>query len=89
MIREEFRGYLLARGYLENAPRGGVNDYMARIEKVCVWEKLSWEELGGRIYGLLAKYGKADRFSANAFVRALKRFEEFLKEKTAQVGQKS
>jgi hypothetical protein len=85
---EKFKHYLIQQGYSEHTPSGHpstVYDYAKRIEKICEREKISIEQLGDNIGVYVKKYdtfGSEEEFgkrSHNAFISALKRFEEFWK----------
>ncbi len=83
---ENFHRYLILKGYSENTPSGKpstVYDYGKRIEKICEREKITINQLGNNIGDYVKKYdtfGSEEEFgkrSHNAFICALKRFEEF------------
>ena len=89
-IKKQFYDFLVKSGYREYTPMGNpstVYDYLKRIEKVCKWEKLSWEILIKYILFILPTYDKGGpkedfgNKSHRAFINALKRFQEFKKEK--------
>jgi len=83
---ENFERYLIQQGYSEYTPSGNpstVYDYAKRIEKICERERISLKQLADNIsfyvkkydtFGSEAEFGKR---SHNAFISALKRFEEF------------
>jgi hypothetical protein len=85
---ENFKRYLIEQGYSEYTPSGNpstVYDYGKRIEKICERERISIKQLADNIgvyvikydtFGSEAEFGKR---SHNAFISALKRFEEFRK----------
>lgn len=85
---ENFKRYLIQQGYSEYTPSGNpstVYDYVKRIEKICERERISIKQLGDNIgvyvkkydtFGIEEEFGKR---SHNAFISALKRFEEFRK----------
>jgi hypothetical protein len=85
---ENFKRYLIEQGYSEYTPSGNpstVYDYIKRIEKICEREKITIKQLADNIgvyvkkydtYGVEEAFGKR---SHNAFISALKRFEEFRK----------
>lgn len=85
---ESFKRYLIEQGYSENTPSGNpstVYDYGKRIEKICEREGISIKQLADNIgvyvkrydtFGSEVEFGKR---SHNAFISALKRFEEFRK----------
>lgn len=85
---EKFKQYLIQQGYSEYTPSGHpstVYDYGKRIEKICEREGISIKHLGDNIGVYVKKYdtfGSEEEFgkrSHNAFISALKRFEEFRK----------
>lgn len=83
---ESFKSYLIQQGYSEYTPSGNpstVYDYVKRVEKICERERISIKQLADNIsfyvekydtFGSEAEFGKK---SHNAFISALKRFEEF------------
>ena len=84
---ENFKTYLIKKGYSEFTPSGNpstVYDYMKRVEKIRSRENISINELSENISYYVEKYdyaGTESEFgkrSHNAFINALKRFEEFL-----------
>jgi hypothetical protein len=85
---ESFKRYLIEQGYSEYTPSGNpstVYDYEKRIEKICEREGISVQQLADNIGVYVKKYdtfGSEEEFgkrSHNAFICALKRFEEFRK----------
>lgn len=85
---EKFKHYLIQQGYSEYTPSGSpstVYDYGKRIEKICERERISIKQLADNIGVYVKKYdtfGSEEEFgkkSHNAFISALKRFEEFRK----------
>ncbi len=85
-MKEEFRQYLIRRGYSQWTPTGNpstVYDYLKRIEKVCEWEGLTWSSISSHINKLVVEYSatgiKANKgaISHNAVISALCRFKEF------------
>lgn len=83
---ENFRRYLVQQGYSEYTPSGNpstVYDYLKRIEKICERERISIKQLSDNIGYYVKKYGTFGseedfgKRSHNAFISALKRFEEF------------
>ena len=85
---ENFKTYLIQQGYSEITPSGNpstVYDYAKRIQKICERESISIIELAKGISSYVAKYdsyGDEAEFgskSHNAYISALKKFEEFTK----------
>lgn len=85
---EDFKHYLIQKGYSEYTPSGNpstVYDYVKRINKICERERISIKQLANNIGDYVEKYdtfGSEEEFgkkSHNAFISALKRFEEFIK----------
>ncbi len=88
-MKNEFRNYLIKKGYSEYTPRGNkstVYDYIKRIDKVCEWEDITWQDLKNNISMILKEYDvggvKEDlgKKSHSAVINALRRFDEFLNE---------
>jgi hypothetical protein len=85
---DEFERYLVKQGYSEVTPSGNpstTHDYAkVRIPQICKREKISVEQLAGNIRTYVKKYdayGSESAFgkkSHNAFINALRRFEEFI-----------
>lgn len=84
---ENFKLYLIKKGYKQYTPSGNpstVYDYIKRIEKICKKERISIEELADNLNNYVKKYdvfGVEEEFgkkSHNAFICALKRFQEFI-----------
>jgi len=85
-IKKQFYDFLVKSGYKEYTPMGNPStayDYLKRIEKVCKWEKLSWEILIKYISFIVPTYDKGGpkedlgNKSHRAFINALKRCQEF------------
>ncbi len=86
MMIENFKRYLIHKGYSEYTPSGNpstVYDYVKRVEKICERERISIKKLAENIdvyvkkydtFGSEAEFGKR---SHNSFISALKRFEDF------------
>ncbi|MDO6739481.1 hypothetical protein [Wenyingzhuangia sp. 2_MG-2023] len=84
---EKFKLYLIENGYSEFTPSGNPStayDYMKRVEKIRSKENITIKDLAENIsfytdkygpFGIEAEFGKK---SHNAFINALKRFEEFI-----------
>lgn len=87
---ERFKSFLIEKGYSEFTPSGNpstVYDYINRVEKIRSRENLTLRELAENVSYYVDKYGPTGnesefgKRSHNAFINALRRFEEFL-EKT-------
>ena len=60
IIGSSFYEFLVNRGYKEFTEDGKpstVHSYMIAIEKVCLWEKLTWLELAKNIGSIVKDYG--------------------------------
>lgn len=88
-MRNEFKNYLIRKGYSEYTPSGNkstVYDYIKRIDKVCEWEDFTWQDLKNNISMILNEYdigGEKEELgkkSHSAVINALRRFDEFLNE---------
>lgn len=86
---ENFKVYLIQQGYSKSTPSGKpstVYDYGKRIVRICEREGISINQLADNIDVYVKKYdtfGSEEEFgkgSHNAFISALKRFEEFMKQ---------
>ena len=86
-MRKEYHDYLIAQGYKLTTPSGNpstVYDYQKRIDKVCEWEKCSWETLAKNIDNIVVIYdigGDKENFgnlSHRAVINALKQFKKFV-----------
>lgn len=85
-MKEQFQLYLVNQGYSVKTPSGNPStayDYKKRIDKVCEWENLTWEELYHCIDRIVLLYdigGTKEELgekSHRAVINALKRFQEF------------
>ena len=85
---ENFKIYLIQQGYSEFTPSGNpstVYDYMKRVEKICDRENITIKRLAKNISFYVDKYGPTGneaefgRRSHNAFISALRKFEDFVK----------
>jgi len=85
---EKFKRYLIEEGYSEFTPSGKpstVYDYVKRLEKICAREKTDIMELAKNITFYVDKYsptgneGEFGRRSHNAYISALRKFEDFMK----------
>lgn len=86
-MRKEYHDYLIAQGYKLKTPSGNpstVYDYQKRIDKVCEWEKCSWETLAKNIDKIVVIYdigGDKENFgnsSHRSVINALKQFKKFV-----------
>lgn len=86
-MKNEFKAFLIEKGYKEYTKSGfpsTVYDYLGRIEKICMWEGMSWQELAGDVDRLIPMYdigGEKERLgniSHRAVINALKRYKEFV-----------
>ena len=85
---ENFKKYLIEQGYSEFTPAGHpstVYDYIKRVERICNRENITVQELSKNISFYVEKYGPLGRESEfgkrshNAYINAIKRFEDFTK----------
>ena len=85
---ENFKNYLIQQGYSEFTPSGNpstVYDYMKRVEKICDRENITIKRLAENISFYVDKYSHTGneaefgRRSHNAFISALRKFEDFVK----------
>ncbi|MBZ9730544.1 hypothetical protein LB467_12690 [Salegentibacter sp. JZCK2] len=85
---ENFKKYLIQKGYSEYTPSGNpstVYDYIKRVNKICERENISIKQLSEQIDDYVIKYdtsGSEEKFgkkSHSAFINALRRFKEFRK----------
>lgn len=83
---EKFKRFLILKGYSEFTPSGHpstVYDYIKRIERICKREQISIHQLCENISFYVERYdtfGSEEDFgkrSHNAFICALKSFQEF------------
>lgn len=86
-MKEQFERYLIDCGYKQITPSGKpstVYDYIKRIDKICEWENISWEQLATNIHIILPQYdvggNKEDlgKKSHNAVINALRRFSDYV-----------
>ena len=84
---ENFQNYLTQQGYSEFTPSGKpstVYDYSKRVKKICDRENITCESLAENISFYPDKYGPTGseaefgRRSHNAFISALRKFEDFV-----------
>lgn len=85
---ENFKDYLVSLGYSEFTPSGNPStayDYMKRVDRICERENISVNKLADNIqyyvdlYGPTGKESEFGMKSHNAYINALRRFEEFVK----------
>lgn len=83
---EKFKRFLILNGYSKFTPLGHpstVYDYTKRIGKICKRESISINQLADNISVYVEKYGplgseaEFGKKSHNAYICALKRFQEF------------
>lgn len=86
-MKKQFEEYLISKGYKQTTPSGNpstVYDYIKRVDKICQWEDVSWQQLANDIDEILPQYdigGKKEdlgKKSHNAVINALRRFSEFI-----------
>ncbi|GAB6106881.1 hypothetical protein [Fusibacter bizertensis] len=86
-MKNLFEDYLIKQGYSVKTPSGNpstVYDYIKRIDRVCLNENMTWNELAGQIYTVVTQYDiggckeELGRKSHNAVINALKRFGDFV-----------
>lgn len=86
-MKKQFEEYLINKGYKQTTPSGQpstVYDYMKRIDRVCEWENMNWEQLADSIQKILSQYdigGEKEnlgKISHNAVINALRRFSDFV-----------
>lgn len=86
-MKVKFEEYLIINGYKQRTPSGNpstVYDYIKRIDKICEWENITWEQLADSIHIILTQYdigGKKENLgkkSHNAVINALRRYSEFV-----------
>ena len=85
---ENFKNFLIEQGYSEFTPSGKpstIYDYLKRVEKICNRESITVIALSENISFYIDKYGPSGNEaefgmrSHNAFICALRKFEEFVK----------
>ena len=85
---ENFKNFLIEQGYSEFTPSGKpstIYDYLKRVEKICNRESITVIALSENIGFYIDKYGPSGNEaefgmrSHNAFICALRKFEEFVK----------
>lgn len=85
---EDFKDYLIGQAYSEFTPSGKpstVYDYMKRVEEICEREGVTTKQLSKNISLYVKKYGPTGneaefgKRSHNAYISALKKFEDFVR----------
>jgi len=86
-MKKQFEEYLISKGYKQTTPSGHpstVYDYIKRIDKICEWENMTWEQLSNNVQKILSLYDVGGvkenygKLSHNAVISALRRFSEFI-----------
>ncbi len=86
-MKNQYEDYLIKKGYSVTTPSGNpstVYDYIKRIDRVCLNENMTWNELAGQISMIITQYDiggskeELGRKSHNAVINALKRFGDFV-----------
>lgn len=86
-FKKQFEEYLISKGYKKTTPSGNpstVYDYIKRINKVCEWENITWNQLADNIQTVVRKYdigGEKETLgmiSHNSVINALRRFYDFV-----------
>ena len=94
-MQKEFKLWLVSQGlkeFTDNGTPSTVNDYVGRINRICISENCKWNELANRINKILQEYEKDGEKSSlgkrshDSVLNALRWFCKFtlsnLKEKT-------
>ncbi|MFA6808376.1 MAG: hypothetical protein WCR27_05235 [Eubacteriales bacterium] len=86
-MEKQFEEYLINNGYKQTTPSGNpstVYNYIKRIDNICEWENITWEQLANNIQIILPQYDiegiKEDlgKKSHSSVINALRRFSEFV-----------
>lgn len=86
-MKKDFEVFLIRKGYKQYTPSGNpstVYDYVKRIDRVCDWESMTWQNLAASINNILPQYDvggikeELGHKSHNAVISALRCFREFL-----------
>ena len=86
---ENFKDYLVSIGYSEFTPSGNPStayDYVKRVDKICKRENITVSNMSKNIDHYIEKYGPTGfesefgKKSHNAYINALRRFEEFIEQ---------
>lgn len=89
-MKNKFEDYLIKQGYSVTTPSGNpstVYDYIKRIDRICLNENMTWNELAEKISIVVTQYDvggskeELGRKSHNAVINALKRFGDLVAEK--------
>ena len=84
---EKFQAYLVSKGYKEFSANGSpstVIDYSWRLEKICLREGMTEQQLADNITNILKQYDKSGekwsvgRLSHESYINALKQFRKFI-----------
>ncbi len=85
-LKKLFKDWLIEKGYKQFTPKGNsstVYDYLKRVDKICECENITLAELFEKISEIRSLYdynGPKKELGAkshNAYICALRRFEEF------------
>ena len=86
-MEEQFKEFLKAEGYSEFTPSGHkstVYYYAKRVNRVCEYEHMTWDELKDNISSVVKLYDvggeKEDigKKSHNAYINAIRAFQKFV-----------
>jgi len=86
-MEKQFEAFLIRKGYKQFTASGlpsTVYAYLKSIDKICEWERVSWQNLAANISVYLRQYDvggikeELGRKSHNTYISALKQFAEFL-----------
>jgi len=86
-MKNQFEEYLIKQGYSVTTPSGNpstVYDYIKRIDRICLNENMTWNELANQVSMVITQYDiggskeELGRKSHNAVINALKRFGDFV-----------
>lgn len=86
-MKKQFEEYLINKGYSQTTPKGQpstVYDYIKRIDKVCQWENMTWEQLADSIQKILYQYDNGGekenlgKISHRAVFNALRSFYDYV-----------
>ncbi len=86
-MEQKFKEFLISEGYSEYTPSGNpstVYDYIKRINRIIVWETLTWDSLKDNISHVITVYdigGEKEyigRKSHNSYISALRAFKRFV-----------
>ena len=83
----KFQAYLVQKGYKEFSANGNPSsaiDYRWRLEKICLREGMTEQQLGDHIDAILARYGRSGeqyvigKQSHESYLNALRQFKKFI-----------